>query len=740
MPTDYVFTISSLQACLVSAPPSWFAKMSGEECAAWQVERLELGDTIYFIHESDERAARRIVVLDQEPFGVSNSRWMKKPILERVHRAAIVAAAPPVSLPRDWHTFHHKNLFSFFGTRRSRTERMIRWTAENRPMGSADVLFWRFSLPDQIIPLQDFRPEYSRYEDAVVFWNEALEEVRHRFARPQSAAGLVPPMVALSATFDATSQGRTYSEWLPHLNADQLRFLDKAPPVKLRGPAGTGKTLCLLLKAIHEVRAARRRGEQVKVLFVTHSWAMEAQVYQLLRTLDEDPITSDIDVFPLFSAGSMLLKTILPSGLEPLGEDSHVGKQQQMKRVRGLLERAVITDWPAYRSRSRPEFAQAVESDVDSDDFSLFAWDVLNEFACVLGPEGIIPGAHDATDEYKALPRASWMMSLETDSEKEFVLGLYGDYVDSLRRDNLISSDQVINDFVKDLEKSAWQYQRITDGYDLIFVDELHLFNEQERRALHHLTRDAKAYPKMFMALDPRQSPEIVYTGAIGRSLVREGLGRGGQALSDVEQLSLSRVHRFGPEVLALLRHINRSWPQLDLGDDWELDLDRVRSEGASSSVPKVYRHAGARDEALSALRAARSWLGRFDGCRVAVVLVDREALDEYAKAAATPDVGRVNVLSSRDDLVSLQYEKRTVVLGPAEYVAGLQFDAVVVAGLPRVKRRSSWTHARQLLSQLYLAISRASSHVEIHVNNANGVLPEVLDTAFKAAVLEEGS
>lgn len=736
--TDYVFSIASLQACLVAAEASWFGAMSGYRCVQWQVERIELGETVFFIHESDELAARRIVILDQEPFGVANSRWMKKSVLERVHRASIVAAAPPVSLPRDWHAFHHKNLFSFFGGPRTKTDRMSRWTAENRPNGSVDVLFWRLAPPNHIIALQDFRPDYSRYDDAVLFWDEALREARSRFAGIERPTGQVAPMVALSATFGATSRGRTYTEWLPHLSDDQRRFLERTPPVKLRGPAGTGKTLCLLLKAIREVTQARAEGKPIRALFLTHSWAMETQIDQLLRSMDEGDATRDIDVFPLFSAGSMLFNTTLPPGLEPLGEDSHEGKQEQLARVKSLLTRAVLTDWPAYRGRVRPEFAEAVESAPESDEFRILAWEVLNEFACVLGPEGIVPGAHDAIQEYRELQRASWMMSLETEAEKDFVLTVYGYYVDSLRQDNLISSDQIINDFVKDLEKSSWQYQRLADGYDLIFVDELHLFNEQERRALHHLTKDSRTYPKMFMALDPRQSAEIVYTGVAGRSVTREDSARGGAIMGDVEQHSLTRVHRFGREVLALLRHINKSWPQLDLGDDWELDLEQVDADGSASTVPVLYRYPDAHEEARNVLRAARVWTNRSDGGRVAVVLVDRDSLDLYQEASLDPEVGRVNVLGSRDDLASLQYEKRTIVLAPAEYVAGLQFDTVIVTGLPRVRRHPRWHQTRHLLSQLYLAISRASDHVEIHVNKVNGSLPDVLESAMRTGALRE--
>jgi hypothetical protein len=287
------------------------------------------------------------------------------------------------------------------------------------------------------------------------------------------------------------------------------------------------------------------------------------------------------------------------------------------------------------------------------------------------------------------------MMSLETTAEKDFILGLYDDYVRELRAANLISADQIINDFVKDLEKASWQYRRRTDGYDLVFVDELHLFNEQERRILHHLSRDPKSYPKMFMALDPRQSPEIVYAGVGAGAISREESGRGGRALSEIEQISLTRIHRFGPEVLALLRHINRSWPALDFGDDWQLDLDQVSTDRQARDVPVLYSHSRLPDEAVAALQSATTL--RSDAGRAAVVLAGSEALDIYEEVATGDHNGRVKILRSRDDVAQLQYTQRAVVLAPAEYVAGLQFDTVIVGGLPYLPRRSGWQRRRYL-------------------------------------------
>jgi hypothetical protein len=100
------------------------------------------------------------------------------------------------------------------------------------------------------------------------------------------------------------------------------------------------------------------------------------------------------------------------------------------------------------------------------------------------------------------------------------------------------------------------------------FVDELHLFNEQERLVFHQLTRDPDALPILFMALDPRQSPTETYAEfqIVGTKLKESG--RAAKTFGDVRLIKLAEVYRSTPEILQLLRHI----------DSWCLADDRASS------------------------------------------------------------------------------------------------------------------------------------------------------------------
>jgi hypothetical protein len=344
----------------------------------------------------------------------------------------------------------------------------------------------------------------------------------------------------------------------------------------------------------------------------------------------------------------------------------------------------------------------------------------------------------NAPRQYLPLPRMPWMMPLETDGEKLAVLEIYSGFVNALRDERLLSSDQLINDFINYLETFAWNLRRLDDGYDVMCVDELHLFNGQERLSLHYLSRDPERYPFMFMALDPRQSPTEVYAdAAIGAIAVGES-GEAEAALGDVESVELKTIHRFSPEILRLVRHINDSFPGLDLGEDWAFSGDEVETSVVETGrMPTVTNHATRRDEIAAVFDAARDAAGTADTeDRVAIILLDPLALNDYAVYEGHRP--NVSLIRGRDDIDALQYSRRAVVASAAEYVSGLQFAAVIVAGFPPHSNRiaNQGYQQRRLLSLLYLAVTRATTSVEVHVNGEDGGLPDVLARAGEMKVV----
>lgn len=702
----------------------------------------------FIVHASDTMSSARVV------FGYKGcvDRLQTSPELmlvafQRAARLVISSRSFPVRLPPAWSAYHAGNLVAFFATNRGRQMGPLRWVAQLHPQGSQDIYFCRVTDSSEPVVLEQFHPLQREYRTSVDGWTDAFEQTRKRFRHRELGAS--QPQVVATVDLEATTFGAVvgnlaYSGWLERLTEDQKRFLEgsRDASVKLRGPAGSGKTLLLELKALYETYSALEPEAVPKILFVTHSWAMAEQVDAgLWRLNDRDASLDNISVAPLLSIAEELLPAGRGTqGYDLLGEDNLDGKMLQLSEIAAIAEDVATRDWLAYEARSTPEFASRATADADSAEKQAFVWDLMQEFACVLSANGILPGVN-AARVYLPMQRMPWMMPLATDGEKLFVLQVYTELVDRMRDARLLTTDQLINDFLNYLETFAWNIRRRDSGFDLIFVDELHLFNEQERLSLSFLSRDAGAFPTMFMALDPRQSPSEIYTGT---HLATASAGESGEAdafLGDVKAIDLRTVHRFSPEILNLVRVINNMYPALELADDWHLDANRLDSSVPSDGVvPALTTHTDQAEEIQRVAEEAGELLAYRSGDeRVAVVLLDPLALDAYDNF--TVKGASILRLLGRDDVDALQYSKRAVVLSPAEYVAGLQFTSVIVAGFPHMEsRRANLGHQkRRLLSLLYLAVTRATHNVSIHINLQDGAIPDVLETATKLGALTLG-
>jgi hypothetical protein len=375
MPSHYVFTPASLRRCLDIAPSdAWFRSLDVPQDGAWGVLAIRIADCDFVLHREDQTNSHRIIVVsgNDTPISVLPDGSLGA-AFSRILRVALGVLSPPLRLPPAWTPFHSGNLLTFFATPHGVDKEGLRWVAEMRPDASSDVCFWKLTGPDDPIQLQHYSPPRDVYRAIVSHWQDAVGASARQFAATAAATQvhILEPAVDLKATtFDPVTQHYTYSAWLQHITPEQRRFIEWPPDqsVKLRGPAGSGKTLALELKSLHELYRARKERSDIRLLFATHSWAVAEQVDAALRTLDEGGGISGIDVYPLFEiARSRLpLERQLGSGFNLLGEDSLSGRRLQLLRLESLLKHLMAGDWLTYRRSVSPSFRARVEAPLGS--------------------------------------------------------------------------------------------------------------------------------------------------------------------------------------------------------------------------------------------------------------------------------------------------------------------------------------------------------------------------------------
>ncbi len=396
--TNYIFTPQSALACLARAPEDWFEEYTLPTDGSWEVVRIATPQATFFVHRKDTDTAQRILLLST---GGNPLNFVplaaRRSAFQRIHRAAVAAQRLPFFLPRDWSVFHHANLVAFFAC--PSPYGSYRWIMEIGPLtGTIDVCFWEITTDDRPVLLQDFASDHGRISNLLEDWPSVLQQAQTYFAtvpEPSRTEALQYAVDLQAVAFGAVTKYQTYTQWRSLLTQPQLSFVDTeiAHSVKLRGPAGSGKTLALEMKALRELYRGRERRVASRILFATHSWAMADQVDSAVRQLDESGDVSDLEVLPLLAiAQDRLPKERAGTGFTLLGEDSLSGKHLQLDRIGSLVDGLRRGDWLTMRSGVSSGFAARVEAPLGSLDRNALVWDLMNEFASVLSANGILPG------------------------------------------------------------------------------------------------------------------------------------------------------------------------------------------------------------------------------------------------------------------------------------------------------------------------------------------------------------
>ncbi|MGW3344353.1 DEAD/DEAH box helicase family protein [Nonomuraea rubra] len=704
---------------------------------------LETPQADFLLAAEDDADVQRVILMREqnvkERYAPEHLAACRRDVLSRMASFAERAqSSGPLSLPRGWHQYKHNNYIAFF-TVPNLDARSSRWIAEVVPGERADVIFWTTTTSNRKATLQQFDETNQLAAPALDGeWQRAVSAAREHFAQGRRPE-LSDVEMSLPVLEQSPTKGWSYQQWLEAVSDDQRAFIEAGTDksIRLRGPGGSGKTLALTLKAIREVLAAREARTDKRVLVVTHSWALAAQIADSMDSMGLGPL-GEIDVFPLLEIAQVVSPQYVPdtSGFRLIGEDSYSGKRAQLDEILELLEEFVTGDWITFRERVSEPLRARFDSPQGDDRLAL-AWDMLVEFGSVIGAAAIFPGAGSEL-RYFQLQRASWMLPLSTREDMRVVFLLYTRYMASLEERSLVTSDQVLADVLNHLVTHTWNRARKSQGYDLVFVDEFHLFSPLERQVLHYLTRDVSTYPHVFMAVDPRQSPSEAFIGLAADETRSSSSTAADDDLGDVANYELTTVHRFTPQILTLIKHVHLEFPTFDLGQHWDIDFTKVESAHPDGPLPRLISAASRFGEETDIVRAVREL---YPSGRLALAVVDTRQWQRFSEL--TSRIGQsgkfhVSAVSGRSDLEGLGYRHRGLIVGPAEYLAGLQFDSVLVAGIPDLRLALPTANERtRLLSLLYLALSRAQKQVRVFVNEDDGGAPEVLLRAVSNGLIE---
>ena len=640
-------------------------------------------------------------------------------------------------MPPDIGPLRHGNLISVFAYNYAAGMQQI--IAEARPLGSEDLYVCQFGLSGGR-DLATFVPNRAPYQHARSVALKAIptapEELNPRSVTFASAYGNLGASIASKMTWQA---------WERQLNPEQKKFVDMTfdAPIRLRGSAGTGKTLTLAVKAMKLLNTAKnaKPPRSCKILFLTHSWALAEAIDELMHELDPGHELrqgdQSIDVWPLLTLADLQVR-LGSASRRLLGSDSRTGKVEMLNRLNEHLSEYLKGDWITRRSGCRATFVERLEAGEDSPVRKEVLWELINEFATVFAAAGIHPRRrHD----YFRLRRKKWMLDLQTQSEKEAIADLYQAYFEGMQADGLTGPEQLVSDYLKALSTFEWDRLRKTEGFDYIFVDEMHLFDEQERYVIHQLLADGNTRPRVAMALDPKQSPLAMFVShERGQEALDSNEIYKRAKLEGPHKMDLTTSFRNTPEIRAFVQVLIDHLMTPDVNDEWDTPSAEPARHARAGDVPSFQVHESSSKQFKHCFDLASSLSRQGERQRVAVLCMDAERFDAYLVAAGGQYKNEYAVISSQEDLVDPQTYSRKFVVSMPEYVGGLQFDHVFILDVNdnSTSEDVSAFHRAYFLHDLYVGSSRARDHLQIHACNQDGGLSTLLNRAIQLGVLKQ--
>lgn len=546
------------------------------------------------------------------------------------------------------------------------------------------------------------------------------------------------PSLSINATL-------CFEQWLPYLTKTQKEFINR--PIqgaeRLEGPAGSGKTLSLILRCIFLMEEHHKAGTPYKIIYITHSIATKDRITELFvemypkfenhkETEDDHPEVSIlITTLQEWSKNNLGANIIYDT--EMIDKDAGISKSYQLMMIEDAYDNVKNSIWKGYQVICSPKFVQYINQTPIKDILDMLQYEI----------SVVIKGRADGNlEKYKQIERPLLGIPLNTNEDKGFIFKVYEKYQQSLERSGVFDTDDITLSALGQLDTPIWKRRSIKEGYDACFIDEAHLFNFNELSVFHYLNKpDLRNH--IIYVLDKSQ-----YTGEVGfteRELASLTDG------SDTHKTKLATIFRSSPSIINLAFNVLSS--NVSLFTHFENPLDHCFSSFTMQEERKCkkpeYKLFVSDDKMVKeAFIEAEKYCDQYKLRKsdVLIVVSDNLLLNnvvlKYLRSCNKPFVeiqGR-NVFHS---IKEAKNDNKFVVCG-IDYVGGLEFDVVFILGVDKSRVPPEGNENGEHYqfnnyawhNRMYVAISRAKYYVAIYGNSQNGI-SSVLETAVSNNIID---
>ena len=524
----------------------------------------------------------------------------------------------------------------------------------------------------------------------------------------------------------------SYEQQLSKLTDTQRKVVEndsRTSPIRIDGPAGTGKTVSMLLRAYRLLSEARASNTPLKIAFFSHSESTDYEIQSAFSQLKDADYyvqkgsTQHIVFSSLYQYCIKLINVADGSIIERDAEDA---KLSQRIYIEDALDKTIQTKYKTFR----PLLSEGIQKlfDGNSTQKGILISMLQHEFGVQ------IKGRTDCTiEEYYKLEPISNALPAATPRDKDFVFTIFKEYQNMLQTSAVYDSDDITIQALSQLNAPFWRRERVTEGFDYIFVDEMHLFNINEQHVFHYLTKNVsqREIPICF-ALDYGQA--IGDRGDIAQDYVEK-------TFANANRSQFKTVFRSSQEITDFCASISAAGAlmfQQDFRDPYNAPTSGfTQTEADLCEAPTLFMYPT--DEIMEqSLKSHIDKIKRETLCsnkEIAVItfesdLLSNEAINRISQAIGKP----IRVLKSRFSSENFSSDPRqdSVVFSEPHNINGLEFAGVILFGVddgrvPQTKNVGdvSENYIKFIaFNQLYLSASRAKYRLVLLGNELHGTSP----------------
>lgn len=537
------------------------------------------------------------------------------------------------------------------------------------------------------------------------------------------------PLVSESISEAVSDKGFRYMNYdyqLAHLTSSQRNVVTNSnisSPIRIEGPAGTGKTASMILRAYRLLKEAKSQNRDYRIAFFCHSESSKSEIENAFNLLEDSPFYTADEARQQIKFTTLLSFCIDSTRLKPsqiLEIDANEAKQYQRLMIEEAFNKVMEKKYKTYKPLLSDELNQVLS---DTLNIGLAILMLQHEFSIQ------IKGRTDCSiEEYRNLSPIKNALPVKTEKDRDFVFRIFNEYQEMLSETHAYDNDDITVEALTQWNAPIWRRQRSELGYDYIFVDEMHLFNINEQQAFHFLTKSSeqKDIPICF-ALD--------YSQAIGdRGDVQQDYIE--QAFGDASISNYKTVFRSSQQITDFCAAVSASGAlvfQKDYRNPYSISASSfTQHEESICSIPKLYMYDDD-NQMINSLKLHIDECKQTLQCKnheIALIAFDPIILSEQYVIKLGKIIGKpICVINGpKDDRQNRNEDP--IILTDAYNVNGLEYNCVILIGVdegrvPQTKDTGdiSQNYIRySAFNQLYLTSSRAKYRLIILGNKLHGV------------------